>query len=415
MNESHDYIAPRHSPFLKWLAKLLWPVYMRSARKVMELVVVGDGLERLKALAGQRVVICPNHASEDDAEVIFGLSRLAKEDFYYLTAHEIFHGHRGWNFFLLPEMGCYSVTRGAPDIHAYRTTMQILLENELKLVVFPEGEVSHFNEVVMPLEPGVARISFSALRKLKQEGIDEDITLLPLAIMYDYVDNIQGALEKGLTRIEKHLKTSMSGTFEERLTSVTLHLIASMEEEHHIIPDRNLDFASRAFRLREKIIDDVAAQAGLRRPDGAEQLEFAHKVKSALCDRFFHRKKLRGKELVAQKILYKQIVTAIDLTVLEKSCIFTAPTKPGQDEVAEVVHWLERVLFGKNTVYGARRIMMQMGEPIALSAYATQFEQDDDDAGLQVNKRIRLALLTMLRNLSSRRTKPENAAPPVVL
>lgn len=415
MNEPHDYIEPRHSPFYIGLAKFLFPSYMRWAMKVTEIALVDDGLERLAGLSGKRVIICPNHASEDDAEVIFGLSWLAKEDFFYLTAHEVFHGHRGWNIYLLPEVGCYSVTRGTPDPHAYRTTRQILVENKLKLVVFPEGEVSHFNEVVMPLEPGVTHISFSALHKLRQKGIDEDIMVLPLAILYNYKENIQKALERSLAQLEKHFGIDSHGSFTDRLTRVVLHVIAHMEKEHHIYSAEDLDFASRAFRLREKMIDDVAAQIGLQRPDGVVQLEFAHTVKSTLCDRFYHQKKLEGKELVAQKKLYKQIVTAIDLIALEKSCLFTVAMTSGQDEIAEVVHWLQKVLFGKNEVYGKRRIMMQLGEPISLSEYASQFEEDESAATLQVNKRIRLSLLTMLMSLISRRINPQPPAPPAVL
>lgn len=415
MNEPHDYIAPRHSPFYIGLAKLLFPGYMRWARKVVEFVVVDDGLERLANFSGRRIIICPNHASEDDAEVIFGLSWLAKEDFYYLTAHEVFHGHRGWNIFLLPEVGCYSVTRGTPDPQAYRTTRQILVENKSKLVVFPEGEVSHFNEVVMPLEPGVTHISFSALHKLRQKGIDDDITVLPLAILYNYVENIQNVLERSAAQMEKHFAIDGNGSFPDRLTRLVLHVISGMEKERQIDSTGDLDFASRAFRLREKMIDDVAAQLGLARPDGVVQLEFAHTVKSTLCDRYFHQKKLEGKELADQKSLYKQIVTAIDLIALEKSCLFTVATTSGQDEIAEVVHWLERVLFGKNVVYGKRRIMMQLGEPISLGEFASQFEEDENAATVQVNKRIRLALLNMLTSLISRRSNPQRPAPPVVL
>lgn len=35
---------------------------MSAARKLKELVVVDDGLERLAALSGKRVIICPNHS-----------------------------------------------------------------------------------------------------------------------------------------------------------------------------------------------------------------------------------------------------------------------------------------------------------------------------------------------------------------
>lgn len=427
MNESHDYIAPRNSPGIILLAKLLWPLFMRFAKHVTKLEVTDDGLERLAALAGRRVVICPNHAYQDDAEVIFGLSRAASEDFYYLTAHEIFHGHGGWNASVLPEVGCYSITRGVPDPDAYRTTRQILIDNERKLVIFPEGEISHFNEVVMPLEPGVVRISMSALQRVKSIRADDDIVILPLGIVYNYVENIQAALESSLARLEgyfrldlSHLKPSGSQTpsrppvrksqadsFKQRLTNMVLHLVATLESDYKLQRNEHLDFASRVFHLREEMINKIAAELKVARPGGFTQLEFAHNVKSVLCDQFYHERP-NETDLIAQKKLYKEIVTAIDLIAIEKSCLFDSARVATQDELAEVVHWLEKVLCGKNSVYGKRRVMMQVGEPISLSEYLDQFEEDLNAATQQINKQIRLQLLTLLTNLVSRRVNVGN-------
>jgi|AGTN01.1.fsa_nt_gi 1-acyl-sn-glycerol-3-phosphate acyltransferase len=254
MKLTRQYIKPGNSPALIGLGKLLLPTYMRLAKQVSDMVVVENGLKQFASLTGKRVVICPNHASEDDAEAIFGFSRLTREDFYYLTAHEIFHGHKGWNRFILPGVGCYSVTRGTPDAQAYKTTRQLLIENNRKLVVFPEGEISHFNEVVMPLEPGVVRISFSALHKLKALGIDDDIIILPVAILYNYTSNIQSRLERAVAEIEGFLSVSLPRTMplKARVHSSVVAFISSLELKYEIDTSLHSDFSLRAFNLREK-------------------------------------------------------------------------------------------------------------------------------------------------------------------
>jgi|AGTN01.1.fsa_nt_gi hypothetical protein len=116
------------------------------------------------------------------------------------------------------------------------------------------------------------------------------------------------------------------------------------------------------------------------------------------------------------KGLYDEIITAIDLIAIEKSCIFDSSRTANQDELAEVVHWLEKVLFGKNSVYGKRRILFQIGSPIALKNYAEQFNLDEETTTVQVNKCIKLEILSMLRQLADLRTESQrNYTPPILV
>ncbi len=134
---------PKDNPFVLSFLKAIWPVSIQLKFGPVTIKVIDDGIGRLKALDTKRVILCPNHPSLLDADVVFGLSKILNEEFNYLAAHVLFYGHKGMNAFFLQHMGCYPVKRGVPDFHAFRTTINVLLRGKRKLVIFPEGEVSH--------------------------------------------------------------------------------------------------------------------------------------------------------------------------------------------------------------------------------------------------------------------------------
>ncbi len=350
-------------------------------------------------MQGERVILCPNHPSEDDAALIFGLSCLLGEDFYYLTAHEIFHGHRGWNRYIMPWLGCYSITRGFADISAFKTTRRLLIENQRKLVVFPEGEISHFNELIMPVEPGVVEMAFSAMDKLAKLDPSAEIYMLPVAIKYSYPGNIQKRLQRALVDVERSLGLSAteSASMIQRAETAVLALVEKLEKEHNIETATSEAFADRVFLLRAQILSDVALQLGVTVPEEFHQLRLAHVLKSTLSSLFFHKddatRRFADKTL---KRLHRDLMHAIDLIAIEKSCIANPQRQATQDELAEILHLLERVLFKKNRAYGFRLILVQIGEPIPISPHFNQFKADRETATLIVRKTIRLELLSMI-------------------
>jgi 1-acyl-sn-glycerol-3-phosphate acyltransferase len=66
-----------------------------------------------------------NHSNQYDPEVMFTFSMLARQDFHFLCAREVFEwvfGAVGWWF---QSLGCFSVLRGAADIESFKETWAI--------------------------------------------------------------------------------------------------------------------------------------------------------------------------------------------------------------------------------------------------------------------------------------------------
>lgn len=398
------YISPKDSKAVVDLAKLAWPLMMRLKHGNLKMKIVGDGLERFELLKGDRVVICPNHSSEDDAEVVFGLSKMVNQDFYFLTAHEIFHGNRGWNRLLLPYLGCYSIERGTKDIAAYRTTRDLLIANDHKLVVFPEGEISHFNEFVMPLERGVVQMSFAAIDHLDSKKTPGSVSILPVAIRYFFCENVNDQLDAVMDRIEKKLELCrLAGqSLTDRARRSLLQFISSLEGRFDLVSPPDTAFATRMALLRWAVLRRIAGRLDINLNENESQIENAHRIKSQLCDRFYHHSHKGAVRFTVTELksMYKELFSIIDFIAVEHSSLFNTGTTIGQDELSEVIELLETALFDSATVHGSKLILIAIGEPICLQEYYTQYKENRGATVRAIDDRVRMQLGKMLEELT---------------
>jgi len=106
----------------------------------------------------------------------------------------------GW---MLSRLGGCSIQRGKLDAPALRTARQLLLEGSYPLAVAPEGATNGHNEIVSPLEPGVAQLAFWTADDLRRAGRSEAMTVLPIGVQYSWSRPIWGELETLLGRLER--------------------------------------------------------------------------------------------------------------------------------------------------------------------------------------------------------------------
>ncbi|MBX9670407.1 MAG: 1-acyl-sn-glycerol-3-phosphate acyltransferase [Candidatus Obscuribacterales bacterium] len=398
------YISPKGTRAIIDLAKLAWPLMMRLKHGGIKLRIVGDGLQRFQLLKNERVVICPNHSSDDDAEVIFGLSRILKEDFYFLTAHEIFHGNHGLNRLFLPRLGCYSIERGTNDVSAYRTTRDLLVANQHKLVVFPEGEISHFNEFVMPLERGVVQMSFAAMNHLRSINTPGNISILPIAIRYFLSEDASEQLENAMDRIEKKLELFRleNQTSADRVRRSLLQFVSTLERRFDVLLSSATDFATRMTRLRWAILKRVASRLNVKLNENESQIECAHRIKSQLCDCFYHHESVGAVQFTVAELksLYKELCFAIDLIAVEHSLLARNYDAVSQDDIYEVVELLETALFKNATLDCSKLILIAIGEPLCLGDYYDQYTVDRRATVKAIDEKIRTQLTSIISDLT---------------
>jgi 1-acyl-sn-glycerol-3-phosphate acyltransferase len=395
------YISPKSSEVIVNLAKLAWPLMMRLKHGPVEIEIVGDGVERFGKLKPDRLMICPNHPSEEDAEILFGLSRILRESFCYLTAHEVFHGHAGLNRPFLTRLGCYSVERGTKDVAAYKMTRDLLIDNKHKLVAFPEGEISHLNDIVMPLERGLVQMAFSALEKVVAIDPSQDIKILPVAVKYFFSENIDAQLSRSLDIIEEKLELckidAMSNCV--RARRAMLQTISYLEKRFNRVVSPDVEFKTRVADLRWAILYFVADRLSVKLPRFELQVECAHMLKSILCDIHYHELPANGLRKSELKMLYKDVLTVINLIAVEDSFVGKAYADVDQENIWEIVKILELLHHRRCSIKSASLILVKFGEPVSLGSFRAEYEKCRSVAVAKVNNLIYEQLVTLLNEL----------------
>jgi 1-acyl-sn-glycerol-3-phosphate acyltransferase len=190
--------SPRLSSTLVRLARPLRVFAQRHIYGVAEIEI--QQIARLQSLiaAGMGILIACNHVTYPDPFVLAEASQRAKRPFYYMTAWQVFGAAPWIKRAVLQRLGCFSVDREGADLGAFRTAVEILCKRPNPLAIFPEGELYHTNDRVMPFHEGAAAIALAAARKA-----DRPIACLPCALHYEYVGDPTPQLCRLLDSLEQ--------------------------------------------------------------------------------------------------------------------------------------------------------------------------------------------------------------------
>lgn len=209
------FLPPRLDRRVLAAARLLLPLWLR--RSGIEAVHV-DGIERLAEemqafqVGRSRLLLAFRHPSVQDPAVLarllwHDLPRRARfrprphAQFLYDRGIPLWAGEAaGW---VLSRLGGCSIQRGSLDLPALRTARSLLLDGPYPFAVAPEGATNGHNEVVSPLEPGVAQLALWTADDLARAGRSERMVVLPLGLQYGFTRPVWPAIEVLLSQLER--------------------------------------------------------------------------------------------------------------------------------------------------------------------------------------------------------------------
>lgn len=243
----------------------IYPAALRLREGVARITVAPEEWARLTALKGKRAMLLCNHPSWHDPPVVFGLSRLLNEPFYYVAMEELFTDFTGK---IVRNVGVFPIRRGRPDRKALKICQNILTERNAKLVFFPEGEATERNDVRLPIGEGgdgAAQIGFwaaSALTEKAEKGeiADAAMPFLVLSVFYRCLGNAASLLERGVAHVEKYAGLiSNSAPLDERLRKAESFALNGLEQELNLDILKDISDDERLTRLRERIEEKTCA------------------------------------------------------------------------------------------------------------------------------------------------------------
>ncbi len=384
-----DFVEPKASPLLISLIKFGWPGYVKVKYGKLQIQFSKEVQETFNQLKEKLVIICPNHAAQEDTDVIFGVSRLAGQRFSFLTARELFGRPHSLRQKFLQMLGCYSIERGVADVQAFKATRNLLLSGQ-KVVIFPEGEVSHQNDFLTELEKGVEHIALVTLDELKKTRSHHSIYFLPLALHYRYSNDIRETINAVLSKIECRLGQTINKdeSFVARLKNAYYMMLDALEEAH-CMPKFEVSLNDRLFATREQLIqeNELFLQVVLRKD--LSQLCRIHILRNKLVEMRWRRdgygKKLKGKnESITDtaKIYYQQLKLATNLVALGEHSFDHDLT---QEEAVELIKVLELAVCKTISLESPDIVLIGTAKAIDVNEYYLIYKTDKNQ-GIEVLK-----------------------------
>ena len=406
-----DFKPPEDNAVVIGLMRFFIPQVLHYGCNELQVKISGDGLARLKAMAGKHTLICPNHSFRHDPEVMFSVACQAGEAFNFVAAREVFDYHNGFNGWLLQKLGCYSVVRGAADRESFKTTKSILVSGKKKLVLFPEGEISWQNESLLPLESGACQLSFWALDELQKTNPTEPVYILPVALKYSYKDNITPQLQWAVEKIEKRLglDAHADDTLYPRVRRAALKVLETMERQYNCKTTPDMVLNDRMLQVKESALRAMADVLDVELPPlKGSHLDWVRVLRNTMDDFIYgdvkelspYERKMHSEKEAKIRGYYRDLDRVVGFIALYDGYLAPPAT---QERIAAVVEILEQEVFGEKTVKGARLVTVDIGTPINLLDKYADYKKNKKPAIEAVTKDLNLQIHGMLDTLEKER------------
>lgn len=215
-----EFIPPVFNPLVLQVAQQVLPFWIRSRTAITE--IQADNVEVLVDLYRQfqegkiRFLLAFRHPKVEDPfcmtyllwKLVPQVARQQGISLQYPThAHFIYdRGIPLWAgsqvSWLYSHLGCTPIQRGKADWLGLRSARDLFANGQFPMAAAPEGATNGHNEIISPLEPGIAQLGFWCVEDLLKSGRSEQVLIVPIGIQYRYVDAPWQGIENLLGELE---------------------------------------------------------------------------------------------------------------------------------------------------------------------------------------------------------------------
>lgn len=393
----YEYRPPRYSrlwaPVLYALSDVL---YLRRRYRVAEVRVGGAG-ERVLAhyRGGDSLLFAPNHSDHADPHVLMHLSRRFRIPLHFMAAREIFELNWGLRGRILQRAGVFSIDREGSDLRAIKEALRILAEGRYPLVLFPEGEIYHLNEMLTPLNEGAATIALRTARRPGDGSGGRRVMVVPTGIRYRYEEDVRPAFGPALDRLEAYLHwppRRHEGVVE-RLYRFG-EAILGLREMQWLGHTLGGPLPERVGEFRERLIRGV--EDALGKPAGtAAHPERVRRLRGHIRSLILAQPRPPPETLRKYYGLLDRLYLAVQLYSYQAQYV---REKPSQERLAETIQKFEEDLFDEYRVPGRRRAEVHFCEPIDAGAFLAECDGDLKTAAPRLTERIAAAIRAALED-----------------
>ena len=298
---------PRISKFVLFLLKISTRLYLFIFYGIARIVIKDDMLlldPFKRTLAGKsRCIIAFRHPNGGEPQLLtwFFLFKL----WFYGKKHKVQFAHwphalmiygyevvrwGGWvPRYIMPNVGAMPIHHSKMDTKGMARIYEAMTTGRYPVALAPEGQVSYTADDVPRLEPGIIRIGFQVVQRLKEKNIDVPVEILPISIHFRY-GSWGKIIEKIIVRrIEKFcgFKRSEAEKFPyfERLRRCRDKILEINEERYFIKKDDTLSFEQRLEKVINSALETAERFLGIK--SEGDYFTRLYKVRQIYWDRIF--------------------------------------------------------------------------------------------------------------------------------
>ena len=332
-------------------------------------------MDRLRASidAGHGIMLTPNHPRTADPIAMFHLCRETPVSMYTMASWHLFN--QSWfTTFMIRLMGAFSVNREGLDRKAVDYAIDVLVNGERPLLIFPSGVTSRINDRLMAFMDGPAFIARTAAKRREKKDAGK-VVVHPLAIKYLFKGDLEKTCKPVLDDIEKRLSWSPTPNVPliDRIIRVGNALLTLKELEYEVKNDGSLTLRQRQDRmidhllhpLEEEWLGEHSTKGIQTRVKAIRMKIFPEMTRSGELD---ESERERRWQHLAASYLAQQIACYPDNYIVEH---------PSVDRILETVEKFEEDLFGKCRVHGQTKVIIDVGEAIEVSSKRVRGAETD--------------------------------------
>lgn len=432
-----EFIPPALNPLVLRAAQQVLPFWLASQTAITQ--IEAENVESLVDLYRQlqdrkiRFLMAFRHPSIDDPLCMTHLlwrlvPQVAKQQGIPLLRpiHAHFIYDRGIPLWAGPQMGwfysrlgCTPIQRGKADWKGLRSARDLFANGHLPLAAAPEGATNGHNEIISPLEPGIAQLGFWCVEDLLKAGRSEQVLIVPIGIQYRYLEAPWESLDKLLSELEaasglpvgeesSDSQSSTQNSLYRRLYRLGEHLVSLMEEFYSRFYHQTLPTIGKGSLLEQEPSnssnDALAARlrALLNAALQVAEEYFNLSPKGSLIDRcrrleqagwnYIYREELKNNKTLSplERGLADRIAEEANLRMWHMRLVETFVAVTGQYvlEKQTVERFAETALLlwdmmtrikGSNPFerprLGKQRVKMSVGQPLSVSEYYPTYQQ----------------------------------------
>ena len=351
-------------------------------------------LERLRASldAGHGILLAANHARLADPMVLCHVNRALRAPFYAMASWHLFN--QDWlTTRVIRWMGGFSINREGLDRQSVDEAISILQTAERPLMMFPEGMTSRTNDRLMAFLEGPSFIARTAAKRRAKHGGGK-VVVHPIAIKYFYQGDIEKTAGDVLADIEQKLTWQVDHQLPlmKRMGKVGVAMLTLKELQYNLEVNPSLGVRQRQDRLIDRLLHPLEMEWIGETQDG---VGIAIRVKNLRTKIFpdLSRAKLDEQERARRWTQLEDTYLAQRVDCYPEQYL---ASNPSVDRILETLEKFEEDLTDNVRIHGDLKAVVEIGEPIEVSARRDRSTKEDS-LTILIRERINAMLIELQR------------------